>query len=60
LFESRHNFGSFRLVVEGGQSPLDKIRKALAGKVELPDARTAWISQDALRRWSGVEDDAEW
>jgi hypothetical protein len=60
VFEDRHNFRAFKLVLAGGQSRLDEIRKSLAGTAELPDAATAWISQDALRRWPDLEHDAEW
>jgi hypothetical protein len=59
-FEDRGNFRAFKLVVESDRSRLDDVRRALAGKAELPDADTAWILQDALRRWPGVEHDAAW
>jgi hypothetical protein len=59
-FEDRNNFHAFKLVVEGGRDRLDAVRKAAAGKAELPDAETAWISQDALRQWPGVDGDAAW
>ncbi len=60
LFEDRENFRAFKLVVEGGRDRLDAVRKATAGKAELPNAETAWISEDALRQWPGVEHDAAW
>jgi hypothetical protein len=60
LFEDRENFRAFKLVVEGGRERLDAARKATAGKAELADAETAWISEDALRQWPGVEHDAAW
>jgi hypothetical protein len=59
-FEDRQNFRAFKLVVEDGRDKLEAVRKALAGKADLPDAETAWIFQDALRRWPGVADDAAW
>jgi hypothetical protein len=59
-FEDRDNFRAFKLVVEGDRDRLDAVRRALAGKAELPDADTAWIFEDALRRWPGVENDAAW
>jgi hypothetical protein len=59
-FEERENFRAFKLVVEGSRDRLDAVRKALSGKAELPDADTAWMSQEALRRWPGVEHDAAW
>ena len=58
--EDRDNFRAFKLVVEAGRGRLDEVRRALAGKAELADADTAWISEDALRRWAGVENDAAW
>ena len=59
-FEDRSNFRVFKLVVEGGREQLDAVTQAIAGKAELPDAETAWISQDALRQWPGVDHDAAW
>ena len=59
-FEDRHNFRSFKLVVVGDRGRLDDMRRAAAGKAELPDADTAWILEDALRRWPGVEHDTAW
>ncbi len=58
--EDRDNFRAFKLVIEGQQAQLDAIRGALAGKAELADASTAWIFEDALRRWPEVENDAAW
>ena len=58
--EDRDNFRAFKLVVEADRDRLDAVRRALAGKAELPDADTAWIFADALRRWPGVGDDAAW
>ena len=59
-FEDRHNFRAFKLVVEGDRKNLEHARRALAAKAELPDADTAWIFADALRRWPGLEHDAAW
>jgi hypothetical protein len=59
-FEDRQNFRAFKLVVEGDRARLDAVRRAVAGKSEVPDADTAWIHQDALRRWPGVEHDDAW
>jgi hypothetical protein len=59
-FEDRHNFRPFKLVVVGDRGRLDDMRRAAAGKAELPDADTAWIFEDALRRWPGIEHDAAW
>jgi hypothetical protein len=56
----RHNFRAFKLVVEDDRARLDNVRRAVAGKAELPDADTAWIFEDALRHWPGLENDAAW
>jgi hypothetical protein len=58
--EDRDNFRAFKLVVESDRGRLDEIRRALAGKAELPDAETAWIFEQTLRRWPDVENDAVW
>ena len=60
LFEDRHNFRVFKLVIEADRSRITEMRRAIAGKATLPDADTAWISQEALRRWPGIEHDAAW
>jgi hypothetical protein len=60
LLEDRHNFCAFKLVIEGRREDLDAARRALAGTAELPDADTGWISEQALREWPEVEQDAEW
>ena len=59
-FEDRGNFRAFKLVVEGDRGRIDEVRRALAGKAELTDAETAWISADSLRHWPQVEHDADW
>jgi len=33
------------------------VRRAVAGKADVPNAKTARIHQDALRQWPGVEHD---
>jgi len=58
--EDRQNFRAFKLVVESDRSRLEAVQKALAGEAELPDVETAWIYQDALRRWPDVKDDDAW
>jgi len=59
-FEDRNNFRAFKLVVEGDRGKLDDVRRAIAGKAELPDAETAWIFEAALRGWPEVAQDGEW
>jgi hypothetical protein len=58
--EDAQNFRAFKLVVEGERARLDAVRRAAVGKAELPDADTAWIFEDALRRWPSVEHDTAW
>jgi len=59
-FEDRQNFRALKLVVEGDRGRLDAVRRAVAGKADVADADTAWIFQDALRQWPGVEQDGAW
>jgi hypothetical protein len=59
-FEDRENFRTFKLVVDGRRDDLDAVRQALAGIADVPDAETAWIFEDALRRWPAVAADAGW
>jgi hypothetical protein len=58
--EDRDNFRAFKLVVESDRNRLDEVRRALTGQAELPDAETAWIFEQTLRRWPDVENDAAW
>jgi hypothetical protein len=58
--EDRDNFRAFKLIIEGDRDRLDEVRRAVSGKAELPDHETAWIFEDALRRWPGVEHDEPW
>jgi hypothetical protein len=60
VFEDRDNFRAFKLVVEASREHLDAIRSMLQGTAELPDADTAWISQDALRSRPEVAADTAW
>ena len=58
--EDRDNFRAFKLVVTGNAAKLDATRKALTGIAELPDEKTAWISEAALRHWPDVARDQAW
>jgi len=58
--EDRDNFRAFKLVVEAPREHLDAIRNTLQGTAELPDADTAWISQEALRLRPEVATDTAW
>lgn len=58
--EEPENFRAFKLVVTGNASKLDETRETLLGIAELPDDKTAWISEAALRRWKGLADNQAW
>jgi hypothetical protein len=58
--EEAENFRAFKVVLTGSPAILDTARKALAGIAELPDDKTAWVSEAALRRFAGVAQDAAW
>ena len=58
--EDRENFRAFKLVITGNPAKLDTVRKALSGVAELPDEKTAWVWETALRRWEGVAQDQAW
>ena len=58
--EDCNNFRAFKLVVMGNSSKLDDIRKTLAGIAELPDDKTAWILESALRNSKEVAQDQAW
>jgi hypothetical protein len=58
--EERDNFRTFKLVVTGNAAKLDTARKTLAGVAELPDEKTAWIFEAALRRFVDVAQDQAW
>ena len=58
--EDRENFRAFKLVITGNPAKLDTVRKALSGVAELPDEKTAWVWETALRHWEGVAQDQAW
>ena len=58
--EERDDFRAFKLVVTGNASKLDAPRNALAGVAELPDEKTAWVFEAALRRFVDVAQDQAW
>src|SRR5213596_388446 len=53
------DFKSFKLVVEGSGGRND-VLSAFEGIAEFVDGRTAWVSQEALRRWPSQQGNAEW
>jgi hypothetical protein len=58
--EDRHNFRTFKLVIEGSPTKLDALRLALSDVAEVPDVDTAWVFEAALRRWPEVAQDSAW
>src|SRR5262245_27173071 len=58
--EDAHNFRAFKVVVAITDTELETARNALANVATLPDRGTAWVSEQALRRWPGYADDAAW
>ena len=60
VLEDRDNFRAFKLVIDGRRADIEDVRHALAGTAELPDADTAWVSQDALRLRPEVAADTAW
>jgi len=58
--EDRDNFHAFKLVIEGRREDLDAARRALAGKIELADADTAWVFEETLRNWPETAADGAW
>jgi hypothetical protein len=59
-FDDHGNFRAFKVVVEVPQATLGDVQVALKGIATVPDRDTAWVSQDALRNWHDVKDDAAW
>jgi len=58
--EDKDNFRAFKIVVEGGPSRLDQVRRALSGTAEVQDQGHAWIYEQALRKRPEVANDAAW
>jgi hypothetical protein len=58
--EDAHNFRAFKVVVVSKGTELETVRSALTNVATLPDRDTAWVSEQALRRWPGYADDAQW
>lgn len=58
--EDSNNFRSFKVVVAMPNAELEMVRRALSGIAVLPDRDTAWVSEQALRNWAGLADNAAW
>ena len=58
--EDASNFRSFKVVVALPPADLETVRSALSGIATLPDPDTAWVSEQALRSWREVANDATW
>jgi predicted transcriptional regulator len=54
------NFRAFKILVEGGQSRADQVRRALANTAELIDNTHAWVFEQALRQRPEVAQNAAW
>ena len=54
------DFKSFKIVVEGGSARRADVVSAFQGIAEFVDERTAWVSQEALRRWPSQRGDPHW
>jgi len=53
----RDDFKNFKIVAEGDAA----LAPALAGIAVIePDGKTAWVKQQALKRWQGREQPADW
>jgi hypothetical protein len=58
--EDRDNFRAFKLVVAGRRDEIGRLRAVLKGTAELVDADTAWVSEDALRCFGDLAQNAAW
>jgi hypothetical protein len=58
--EDADNFRAFKLVIDLPRSEIERARKALEAVALLPDAQTAWVSEQALRRLPGHHEDHDW
>jgi hypothetical protein len=58
--EEASNFRAFKVVVAMPNADLDTVRGALSSIAVLPDPDTAWVSEQALRAWPEVANDAAW
>lgn len=54
------NFRAFKLQLAAPRADLARVRAQLAELAELPDAETAWVAPEPLRRLSGRAADAVW
>ncbi len=60
-FVDRDNFKAFKITAPAAQGSAQALAAALAGIATVAaDAQTAWVSQDALRRWGGQAQPVEW
>ncbi len=60
-FIDRENFKAFKITAPATHGSVEALAKALGGVAQVADdGKTAWVSQDALRRWGGQPQPAEW
>lgn len=56
-----NDFKGFKILVERQGASAAEITSALKGVAAVdPDGKTAWVSQDSLKRWQGKPQPAEW
>jgi flavin reductase (DIM6/NTAB) family NADH-FMN oxidoreductase RutF len=58
--ENPFDFSRFSLAVRNGEMSLAGVRRAFDGIAFIADEKTAWVDEDALRRWSGLDADERW
>ena len=58
--DEANDFKGFKIAAPAGSAP-DFLAKALKGVAAMEaDGKTAWVSQQALRRWQGSAQAPEW
>jgi len=58
--EESDNFRKFKVAVDLPESSYAEVAGANPGTISFDDAKTAWVSIEALRGWKGLKDDAAW
>jgi hypothetical protein len=58
--EDAGNFRAFKIVVGSPSATLETVRSTLAGVDSVADRETAWVSERALRQWTGYSEDRAW
>src|SRR5574338_1704780 len=58
--EAPEDFKRFKVVIEDATKDVARARAALGKVAKLEDAATAWVSEAALRKVSGLANDRAW